>query len=767
VEVVGYDSVASMLQGLRARDIDLVPFLTRTPAREQHFGYTKPYFEMPYMLVTRSDGPLIWGLQSLVGRKLALALEHPLRDVIARDMPGITVLDAANGNEAMDMVALGDADAAVEIQLFANLRINSDPSQRLRLSAVVTELPAQFHFASQKDATALLTLVDRALDDIPSEERQRMLWRWVAVDLKPPFPWHRYVPLMVVSGLALLLIAGGTVWWMRRLHVEVAARRASEGLLRDISRTAPGVVFRYVMTPEQGLKHVYLSPSAKAFLGFQPPPGQTLTASLAPWISEADRKACADLEQACLASGAPFKITVQMRQPAGSPRWLHAEAVRTAGDDGNWVWTGYVVDVTTERDLQARLARESEARTLLLATASHELRAPTHNLSLALQSMDAAKMDATAGSALRIARRAVQTLTQLLNDVLDVARLEAGPIPLRPQTFDLRELIDALAEAWAASAREKGLGFSLEVAAEVPANLTQDALRINQVLANLLSNAYKYTARGMIGLSVSVQGADLVFAVRDTGPGLDEGQRRRLFQPFVTLQNGELGPSPIGSSGLGLVVSRQIAERLGGGIELTSQPGVGSVFSFRLPMATGLGVSAASAAPPAIATCAEAIGPAPQAPRVVVCDDDPVSRLLAAQILRLRGYQVVEAADGASAVASCREGQVRALITDLDMPGLSGLEVIRQVREHEAAMTEAGADPERPRIAVVVCSGSPAPPAVDPPVHDAYLLKPVQIDTLGRALETLGVPGVRAARQTSESGQSETQDIAVPNPARW
>jgi two-component system, NarL family, sensor histidine kinase EvgS len=752
-EVVGYDSVAGMLNALREGDIDLVPFLTRTPEREQTLAFSKPYLEMPYMLVTRSDGPLLWGIPSLAGRKLALALEHPLREIIARDHPSVKVLDAANGNEAMDMVALGDADAAVEIKLFANLRINSDPTQQLRLSSVVSELPAQFHVAVRKDAPELLALVDRALADIPADERQRMLWRWVAIDLQPVFPWRRYLPLMWVSGLALLMLVGVTAWWMRRLHTEVAARRSSEGLLRDIASTAPGSVFRYVIGRNGRLKEVYLSPSTKALLGFDPPHDRSLLNSLSPHLDKAERDAAREQERASLKSGAPFKATLHYRYPGMPPRWLLAHSSLTSGPEGEQVWTGSLVDVSTERELQARLAREAEARNLLLATASHELRAPTHNLSLALQSIDAAALDEAARTSMRIARRSAHTLTQLLNDVLDVARLEAGPIPIRPQTFDLREMVEALAEAWGASAREKGLGFSLEVDSNVPHTLTHDALRINQVLANLLSNAYKYTSRGMLGLSVRVQGAELVFEVRDTGPGLDEAERKRLFQPFVTLQNGEFGASPIGSSGLGLLVSRQIAERLGGRLCVASTPGEGSRFAFHLPL-DGAALADAAGAPAVAGKLSSAPVPpavAPVAPRVVVCDDDPVSRLLSAQILRLRGYQVIEAADGPSAVAHCRDHEVRALITDLDMPGLSGLDVIRQVRAHEATVTAQGGDPERPRLAVVVCSGSPVPDAAEPPLHDAYLLKPVQIETLSRTLESLGVASQRGALVGSDA----------------
>ena len=150
MQVVAFENVAAMLQGLRDGRIDVVPFLTRTPEREREFAFSIPYVEMPYLLVARSNGPLYWDLASLRGKRVALAHAHPLREVLAQRHPDIRIVDAPNGNVAMDRVARGEAEAAVEVKLFANLRINSDTAQALRAVAAVGELPAQFHFATAR-----------------------------------------------------------------------------------------------------------------------------------------------------------------------------------------------------------------------------------------------------------------------------------------------------------------------------------------------------------------------------------------------------------------------------------------------------------------------------------------------------------------------------------------------------------------------------------------------------------------------------------------
>ncbi|MBL8347633.1 MAG: transporter substrate-binding domain-containing protein [Rubrivivax sp.] len=763
-QVVPFDNVAAMLEGLRTGTIDLVPFLTRTPEREREFAFAEPYIEMPYMLVARNDGPLFWGLESLGARRLALAPAHPLRELLVRRYADIPIVDAANGNEAMDLVAEGRADAAVEVKLFANLRVNDDPGARLRTVATVGELPAQFHFAASRASAELLPLVNRALADIDPAERQRMLRRWVAVDLQPPFPWRRHLPLLAVAATALLALAGLTVWWMRRLSREVAARRRSEQLLNDVATTVPGVAFRYVVDADGTLRHRFVSPSARSFLGVDLEPDRTLLQSLVRHAHPEQREAALALERACAVSKERFKLTGLFQPPGGPARWLHSEAVHSTDERGRSIWTGYIVDVSPERDLQARLEREARARNLLLAAASHELRAPTHNLSLALQSIDAPSLPEPVAAALRIARRAAHTLTQLLNDVLDAARFDTGPLRLRPTAFALHELVDEQAEAWGVVARDKGLAFGHRVAPEVPAVVAMDPLRLKQILTNLLSNACKYTAAGRVDLDLSVAGGWLCLAVSDTGPGLDEGVRARLFQPFTAGPAGRGAAPAGGSTGLGLMVCHNIAAAMGGRIDVESQPGQGTRFAVFLPLRAPREVvdrSAGEDAPTARTAAAgsgvagDAVGGRtaavqPGGGSVVVCDDDAVSRILTAQILRLRGYRVVETGDGASALAAWRDGGVRALITDLDMPGLQGRELIEALRAEEE-----DANPAAPRTWVVVCSGHPLPADAEPgrivPGCDAYLLKPVDMDRLARTLAEGGVRPASAATTAADA----------------
>jgi two-component system sensor histidine kinase EvgS len=719
VELATFDSVSDMLLALRDGRIDLVPFLTRTAERAREFGFSAAYFEMPYVLVGRSDGPLYWDLASLRGRRLALAPAHPLRELVAAQYPQIVVLDPRDGNEALDMVARGDADAAVEVKLFANLRINAEPTGRLRSLGDVRELPAQFHFATSGAAAGLVPLIDRALADIPPVERERMIRRWVAVDLVPAFHWQRFLPEIVVGGVALAVLAGLWAWWSRRTAREVRRRRRADEQLQDIARTLPGLVFRYVLDADQRLVRTWFSPGAEGFLGVPLQPGKTLVEMLAPGLTPEHREAAFEAQRESMRTGQPFRYLAPVRDAQGRLRWLHGESVRSTTREGLTAWTGYVIDETSEQELRERVTREARERHLMLASASHELRAPTHTLALALQSVDDAGLPAAASAGLRIARDSAATLRRLLDDVLDAARLDAGRLQLRPFDFDLPALIQQLVEAYDREAAGKGLRFEHEVAPDVPRLFRGDALRLRQVLVNLLSNAVRYTAHGSIRFdvrrSVGTDGAALEFVVTDTGVGIPEPDRARLFEPFATLRAGAT-ESPSGS-GLGLSISRRLVHLMGGSITLDSRPAE-----------AGGGVRATVTLPLPAHPSARALRPAGA---LLLCDDDDVSRLLMAQMLRQLGHQVVAVPDVAQALDRWREGDVRVVVTDLTMPGADGHALVQSIRLAEA---------ESPwRTAILVCSGTP-PPVEDGQVrqYDAYLPKPVDLATLTAAFESLG-----------------------------
>jgi two-component system sensor histidine kinase EvgS len=380
-----------------------------------------------------------------------------------------------------------------------------------------------------------------------------------------------------------------------------------------------------------------------------------------------------------------------------------------------------------ERELQQRLAKEAESRNLMLASASHELRAPTHTLSLALQSMPRRRPGRrSAHGACDIAQERHDTLAELLSDVLDAAR--AGHESLRcapaPSTCT------SCSTTWpkpGGPPPHQGPGLRGRDRRRGAAHhQRRPAAPEARCSINLLSNAFKYTPGGRVDLRAERRPAEpggvdgLSVTVADTGPGLSAELQARVFTPFVSAAAGAAPPPGEGSSGLGLAISRQLSELMGGRLTLSSQPGMGTQVTLWLPLQPSLPPSAV----------------APRCGVVLVCDDDDTSRLLLAHLLRGRGFAVEEVNRAEDALARCRRGGVAALVTDLEMPGLGGLGLLRALRGDST-----GVDPGP---ALLVCSGD----AVDDPdgpdttgLADARLTKPVDLDVL---LQALAAAGVRA-----------------------
>ena len=321
----------------------------------------------------------------------------------------------------------------------------------------------------------------------------------------------------------------------------------------------------------------------------------------------------------------------------------------------------------------------SRAKSVFLANMSHEIRTPFQGLLGMLELLDSAPLAAAQHAQLRTARESAQHLLEILNDLLDVTRLEAGTLSVGSEPVELRRLVADAARLMHAQAGAKGLALQVHVDAAVPERVLLDATRVRQVLYNLLSNAIKFTDHGIVRLEVqrsAVQGQDeLVFAVIDSGIGIDEATRGRLFQRFS--QGDDSRVRRHGGTGLGLEISRNLARLMGGDLTVQSSPGHGSRFELRLPLrlAEGAATAPAAAAEPAAAPA--------RALRVLAAEDNAVNREVLAAMIEVDGHQITFAENGLQAVQAMqamRTPPFDLVLMDLHMPELDGIGAARAIR---------------------------------------------------------------------------------------
>jgi signal transduction histidine kinase/CheY-like chemotaxis protein len=373
----------------------------------------------------------------------------------------------------------------------------------------------------------------------------------------------------------------------------------------------------------------------------------------------------------------------------------------------------------------ARGAAESasRAKTAFLANMSHELRTPFQGLLGMLELLGKGALDPVQQRRLGVARDAGSHLLEVLDDLLDISRLEAGTLTLQSEVVALRELLEETRAVMAPSADRKQLDFEVRCSASVPAHLQLDRLRVRQVLFNLLSNAIKFTDRGGVLLEASMDDGMLVLAVSDTGIGMDDATRARLFQRFS--QGDDSTSRRYGGAGLGLEISRNLARMMGGDITVSSAPGAGSRFELRLP-ADVADAPPVAAPPPSPAASAGA--PLRRRLRLLVAEDNEVNREVLAAMIAALGHEAEFAHDGRQALDVAAGRDFDLVLMDLHMPGMDGIEAARAIRALEgvrsrvpiAALTADAFDDTRARC-------------LDAGMDD-FLPKPVSVDALARLL---------------------------------
>lgn len=336
-----------------------------------------------------------------------------------------------------------------------------------------------------------------------------------------------------------------------------------------------------------------------------------------------------------------------------------------------------------------KLAEEANmAKSIFLANMSHELRTPLNVILGFVQVMTHdPSLTANQKEDLQTIRRSGDHLLNLINDILDLSKIEAGHCTLEESAFDLMALLHSLRNMFAERATSKGLDFCFEIASEVPQFIITDPQKLRQVLLNLLSNAIKFTERGSITLQVSLEPPSAVvvgstrpilqFVVIDTGVGIAASDLETIFDAFVQAQAGKRSAS---GTGLGLTISRKLLKIMGGKISVDSTLGLGSTFTFTFPVTPTSGVNITAEQNERLV-----IGLAPGQPhhRILIADDRPENRLLMLRLLTQLGLEVREAINGQEAVQIWQEWQPDLIWMDIRMPVLDGYEATKQIRARQ------------------------------------------------------------------------------------
>jgi PAS domain S-box-containing protein len=539
------------------------------------------------------------------------------------------------------------------------------------------------------------------------------------------------LPVMLIYPMGTALLGGLMVNRLGRLRTEQALRRSEERFQLAMEASKDGL---WDWNALNG--HVYYSPGYSAMLGYSP---DEIAPTVESWLKRVhpdERDAVFQVYADCRENRLDdFEIEFRMRCKDGEWLWISSRG-RAVDRDSTGRATRMVgthTDITARKRAEqeltlAKVAAESanSAKSEFLANMSHELRTPLNGVLGMLELLRGMEQDKEQAEYCELAIQSIQRLNRLLSDILDISRVEAGKMQIQSEPFDLLETLDQVEKLFRPASARTGVELRRNVDPALPRRVVGDAIRLQQVFTNLLGNAFKFTESGGVEIEAFPLPAGtpdkvrILFGVRDTGQGIPEDLRDKLFEPFT--QAGKGYQRQYQGAGLGLSICRKLVSLMGGGIHVESEPGRGSAFYFS--------VLFGRAEQEERGAHSEAGKATPRGLRILLAEDDRVSSLAVERQLQRAGNEVVSAMNGQEALSALRERQFDLVLMDIQMPVMDGLEAVRLLRTDPAYTANAGI----PVIAMTAYAMSEDRERFLESGMDDYVSKPVSVKALQAAI---------------------------------
>lgn len=582
-------SLKSVLPQLEANEFDVIAAVTCTADRKTLFHCTQPYTDESWVMIDNAEqGPFsstskIGVLKNRYGHALSKKLfsNNPLAFYDSNEQ---LLTAAMNGKIDVAVISLSSASSLLQSEFLGRLQI------------IASKLDSYNHpvgMAVSKDNRLLRDLLNKALNAIPPKKFSEIEKQWQTVTVHQGIPYKKLLLWGALISAAASLIILTIMYWNRKLTNEVKQRKQVEQQLTYLTNNFDGVLLQHVQRSDDpsDIELLFVSNKVHELIGISASKLFTQPMLIFRLLKQRDdnKDILTAMRDAC-AKGY-WKTELQLKSVQTSQRWIEIRCHITP-QEGGWQWNTILLDITPMKEQQHELElarKDAEAATVaksrFLAMMSHEIRTPISGVLSLLELLTPHVRHPEAKSIHTSLVQSGNNLLNIVNDVLDFSKVEAGKLSLSAAPSDLASLTHELVQPHVVHAEQKGVRFKLWVDPAIAQTLTFDPLRLRQVLNNLLNNATKFTDHGHIGLLIDVANQEdnqqtLRFTIEDSGIGISDRDIQTLFQPFE--QADASSERRFSGTGLGLSICRQLVQLMGGEIHVESQLEVGSQFIFHL-----------------------------------------------------------------------------------------------------------------------------------------------------------------------------------------
>ncbi|HEF4761182.1 TPA: transporter substrate-binding domain-containing protein [Pseudomonas putida] len=680
---VRINSVDAMISRVQREPASIIGALTYSGQRGTSLGFSRPYVMNPYVLVTRIQ-PGHQGLTELKGKRVAIITGSAATRWLEREWPDIQRVEVDAPIECYELLAEGNVEGVIQPQLGATYLIDRFFRGRLQIDSVIASPPALIGFATGRQNSELVSILNKALLDINPDELTDLANRWQDPQ-ESEGVWSAYKSWFyraIAASLALLL---AILAWNLGLRREIAERLKAQKALNDqlvfMKVLVDGTPHPIYVRDRQGLLLTCNNAYLQVF-------GVTLDRVLNKGLIDADILPPEDahsykrIHRETLASGEPsfanFAMTVHHKT-------YHIYHWALPYRDSDGTMTGVIggwIDLTEQQRLQHALHQAKDlaeaanrGKSHFLAVMSHEIRTPMSALIGVLELLRDQRPDS---DLIDIAQKSAGGMMELIGEILDMSKIESGKFELHNAACHPMRLVNDVTEGFASLAQQKGVVLTF-IHQGPDIAVSMDSLRFRQVVSNLVSNAIKFTPQGTVGIELTLApdtpSTRLTLHVRDTGIGMNPEQRKRLFQPYTQFGSSD-SETQIGT-GLGLSICQQLTELMGGRLTCVSEPGKGSCFTLVLDVV----VMAQDESTPSADTLS---GVALAERSILIVEDHEFNRVVLQRQLESLGMRVRCAPDGAQGLRLWQQEMFDYVFTDSNMPRMSGQQMTRLMRDIEA-----------------------------------------------------------------------------------